>query len=285
MALNQYQFQFGSFLFGGAGSPYQIESVDGLESLPDIRAQDDTQGYNDGMFSGRDFYGGRTITMAVNTFAGGGNSAFQNFNLLQAALLPQQTGTTNMQFLLSVNDIQVQIGARVRARKTVVDPEYTFGYIKSVITFFCPDPRYYDATLSSGSFTVNSGALGRTYNRVYNLLYGGGSLVNTVTVTNNGWVNTYPVITITGPAVSPVIGNLTTGASLTVNVSLTNTDTLVIDLSQKLITLNGVSARNLLAGNSTWFGAAPGASTFFFTGSGLVPGTTAATITYRSAFV
>lgn len=285
MALNNYQFQFGSFLFGGAGSPYQIESIDGLEGLPDLRTQDDTQGYNDGMFSGRDFYAGRTITMAINTFAGGGNSAFVNFNLLQAALLPQAQGTTTLQFLLSNNDIPVQAGARVRARKTVVDPEYTFGYIKSVITFFCPDPRYYDATATTSNFVVNTGALGRTYNRLYNMTYGGGSLVNSVNVVNNGWVTTYPVITINGPVQSPVIGNLTTGQSITVNVTLTNTDILVIDLSQKLITLNGASARNLLAGNSQWFGAPPGTSNFYFTGTSLVPGTTAASITYRSAFV
>jgi hypothetical protein len=50
-----YQFSFNSQAFGGAGSPYQIQSVDGLESLPTIRNQDDNRGYNDGMFTGRDF--------------------------------------------------------------------------------------------------------------------------------------------------------------------------------------------------------------------------------------
>ena len=49
-SLNQYQFSFNGFSFGGAGSVYQIESVDGLEGLPGIRTQDDNRGYNDGMF-------------------------------------------------------------------------------------------------------------------------------------------------------------------------------------------------------------------------------------------
>jgi hypothetical protein len=32
-----YSFSFNGQVFGGAGSPYQIQSVDGLEALPDIR--------------------------------------------------------------------------------------------------------------------------------------------------------------------------------------------------------------------------------------------------------
>jgi len=35
MALTNYQFQFGSFVFG-AGTPYAILDIDGLESLPGL---------------------------------------------------------------------------------------------------------------------------------------------------------------------------------------------------------------------------------------------------------
>jgi hypothetical protein len=56
--IQQYSFSFNNQVFGGAGSPYQIQSVDGLEALPDIRSQDDNRGYADGMFSGRDFLSG-----------------------------------------------------------------------------------------------------------------------------------------------------------------------------------------------------------------------------------
>ena len=68
-SLNAYAFAWNGFAFGGAGSPYQITSADGIEGLPVIRNQDDTQGFNDGMFSGRDFLGGRTITLTVLTMS------------------------------------------------------------------------------------------------------------------------------------------------------------------------------------------------------------------------
>lgn len=283
MPLANYTFQFGSFTIG-AGTPFQVISVDGLESLPELRVQDDNRGYNDGMFTGRDFLSGRTLTFAINTFAGNSNNAQQNFQLLQNALIPQSSGTTTMQFLLSPSDSEVQIAARVRSRQTTLDPDYTYGYIRSVITMFCPDPRYYSNTATTGTMTVQP-ALGRTYNKIFNYTYGGGSVVNSLTVTNNGNWTTYPVITINGPITNPTVGNVTTGQYMTINGSYTNTDIIVIDLNQKLVTLNGTTARNLVAGNSQWFGAAPGVSNFYFTGLNTLAGTTSATVVYRSAYI
>ena len=52
-----YSLAFNGLVFG-AGTPYPVQSIDGLEGLPELRTQDDNQGYNDGMFSGRDFWPG-----------------------------------------------------------------------------------------------------------------------------------------------------------------------------------------------------------------------------------
>jgi len=89
-----YQFSFNSQAFGGQGSAFQILSVDGLEGLPVIRNQDDNRGYADGMFTGQDFLGARTISITMQVLASGATSAQTNFNTLQAALLPSVTGTT-----------------------------------------------------------------------------------------------------------------------------------------------------------------------------------------------
>jgi hypothetical protein len=284
MTLANYQFQFGSFVFGGGNSVYQIQSVDGLEDLPELRTQDDNRGYNDGMFSGRDFLSGRTITMDMLVLGGNGNNAQQNFDLLQNALIPQQNGTTSMLFKLATTDTEKLINCRVRGRKARIDPDYTYGYIKTQYTFFAPDPRYYDSTATTGTMVVQN-ALGRTYDRTYNLTYGGGSLINSLAVVNNGNTTTYPVITIVGPITNPTIGNLTTNQYITVNTTLINTDSLVIDLLNKTVTLNGVTARNLLAGNSVWFGAPPGTSNYYFSGTNTLLGTTSATVVYRSAYI
>jgi len=283
-SLNNYSFAFNGFVFGGGNSPYQITSVEGLEALPGIRNQDDNRGYFDGMFSGRDFLGGRTIVVNLQILAGNGSSAQTNFNFLQAALVPQQTGTTPLQFQLSSADNLQFVNARVRARVSAVDPNYTYGYILAQITFFCPDPNIYDNTVQTGVMAVTVPA-GRIYNRSYNLTYGGGSQTQLVNVTNQGWATTYPQITIQGPIINPIIGNLTTGQSLNFNYTMVTGDVFVIDLLNRTILLNGAPARNLLLGTSNWFAAPPGTSQYFFSGLGSIYGVTNATVQWNNAYI
>lgn len=280
----QYSFSFNNQTFGGAGSPYQILSVDGLEGLPGIRNQDDNRGYADGMFTGRDFLAGRTISIIFNTFGSGATSAQTNFNTIQSILLPQTSGTTPLYFKFpNISSSEQVINARVRALRTTVDPNYTYGFITSQVEFFCPNPCYYNSNIQTLTLTYTP-PNGRVYNRVYNLTYGGGSAILQGTVANNGWATTYPTITIVGPITNPQVSNLTTGNTLYMRGSYSSADTIVVDLYNKLITVNGNAARNILTGG-TWFGAQPGNNTFGFYGTGTLDNVTSATIIWQSAFI
>ena len=369
-SLNYYGFAWNGFAFGGANSPHQITSADGIEGLPVIRNQDDTQGFNDGMFSGRDFLSGRTITLTIltlsnnttatitaatagataityttsayhgfntgqtvtvtgilstgnptgtagagfnrnaqtltvlnntqftipvaitDTYTSGGSangtmSAQANYNLLKQNLLPTQgyttfSNTNPLQFQLSAASGLQFFNARVRDSKTVITPDFTYGYITSQWTFYCPDPRFYDNTQQSASL-IGTNYLGRLYNRIYPLTYGGGAAGTTIT--NTGWANTYPIITITGPITNAIVGNSTQGNYITIQGAYANTDTIIVDLGQRLVTLNGASARNLVAGGSNWFYAQPGANQFYLAGTGTLAGTTSATITWYNSYI
>ena len=278
-----YSFQFNDFVFG-ANTPYVITEVSGLEDLPTIRNQDDFKGYNDGMFTGRDFYGGRTLTFMLKIFAGNGNSAQQNLNLFQQALNPQQTGTSPLVFQLSPNDSNKVINARVRTRAVKIDPEYTYGYITAQITLFCPDPRYYDTNGIVVSLSPSGGSW-RTYNRTYDIVYGGGYQTGSATATNSGWSNADPIVTITGPAQNPVVGNRTTNQAITLNYTLSSSDVVVLDLNQKTVLLNGSNARNILANNSQWWTLEPGNQTVYFTATSWTNGVTTCTISFASSYV
>ena len=283
-SLNNYSFAFNGFVFGGGSSVYQVTNVEGLESLPGIRNQDDNRGYFDGMFSGRDFLGGRNIVVNLIILSGNGNSAQSNYNLFQAALQPQQSGTTILQFQMSPSDSLQFVNARVRGNNTSIDPNYTYGYITTQVTFFCPDPNYYDNTLQTATMTYST-PLGRTYNRVYPLTYGGGSLTQTANITNLGWATTYPTVTIYGPITNPTIGNLTTGQALNFNYTMGASDVFVIDLLNRTVLLNGTPARNLLLGTSQWFAAPSGVSQYYFTGTGTTYGVTNATVQWNNAYI
>ena len=279
-----YSFAFRNQVFGGAGSPYQILSVDGLESLPGIRNQDDNRGYHDGMFTGRDFLSGRTISIIFNTFGDSNGSAQTNYNTIQSILLPQTQGTTPLYFKFpNIPTSEQFVDARVRSLRTTVDPNYTYGYITSQVEFFCPDPNYYNSNLQTANMLI-SAALGRTYNREFNYTYGGGSSSVTTTISNIGWATTYPTITIQGPITNPIIGNTTSGNTLNFTGTYSALDVLEIDLYNQLITLNGNPARNLLI-SGTWFDVPPGNSNFFFTGSSTLAGTTQATVSWYSAYI
>jgi phage-related protein len=279
-----YSFSFNGYTFGGANSPHQIQNIIGLESLPGIRSQDDNRGYADGMFSGRDFYAGRTISIVFNTFESLGVSAQTNYNTIQSYLLPQQSGTTPLYFKFPNSPTSEQVVfARVRSMTTNIDPNYTYGYITSQVDFFCPDPNYYNNNLQTAVMAVLP-AVGRTYDRVYDLVYGGATGYITTTVNNIGWATTYPNISLVGPITNPLLGNLTTGEFIQITGSFNLLDTINIDLYNKLITLNGNPARNLFT-SGNWFSAQPGNNTFYFNGTFTVANQTKATVTWRSAYV
>ena len=282
-SLNPYSLAFNGFIFGGGNSPYQVLQIDGLEALPALRVQDSDRGYQDGMFSGRDFFSGRTITVTIQILSGNGLTAQANYNLLRAALQPQQTGTTPLQFQLSAGENLQFINARVRKAISTIDPDYTYGKIKAQFDFFCPDFRYYDNTTQTATMAVTQ-PLGRTYNRTYNLTFGGGSQTQTATVTNNGDTTTYPIITIYGPITNPVVGSTTSGQNLSFNYTMIQSDIISIDLQNKTVLLNGNPARNLLLGSSQWFAAPPGTNLYYFTGTGTTIGQTSATVQWNNAY-
>lgn len=288
MPLLDYQFSYNSFNFGN-GTPFQIADIDGLASQPDLRVQDAPRGYSDGYLTGRDFYNGRSMTFTFMVFAGNGNSAQQNWALFTAALKPvQQLTSANslLQFKLSPTDSAKRMNARVRTRKAKIDPNYTYGFITAQVEFFAPDYRYYDETLVTSATLVPQIANGRIYNRTYNLVYTqalSGNTAATASVNNSsGTAAVGPVITITGPVTYPQISNLTTGKFIQLASTFASSDTVVIDMTNNTVTLNGSNARNFVTGGSQFFTVPSGATeSLYFTASS---GTGNAVVTYRQAY-
>ena len=294
-SLVNYRFAFNDFEFGGGNSVYQIMTIDGLEDLPVIRNQDDNRGYQDGMWTGRDFLSGRMLTFTI-TVRGDTNFSMNYYlDLLQANLVPQQQGTGLLQFQLPNSDLQ-RIDARVRRRAIQINTEYSSGIATAIYEFFCPDPRYYDNELKTTDLTNSTAVAGRTYNRVYiapptnpanpeetGMSYGGGAGAPNL-ITNDGWTTTYPLITIQGPAINPKVTNVTAGAFLQIDATIGTNDQLVLNTDYRTVTLNGVNRRALLNNSSTWFAAPPGTSYYTFTATG-TDGNTACVVTWRNAYI
>lgn len=279
-----YQFAFNGWAFGGLGQGVQVLQVEGLEDMPDLRVQDDTRGFQDGMFTGRDFLSGRTITFTLQIMNDAANSMQTYLAELKANLVFQQQGTGTLQFQLPGRALQ-RVYGRVRKRHISIDPDYVYGRAIATVEFFCPDPRVYDdAQILIGLNPTSQ--VGRIYNRTYNLVYNtpSGTTSSFATATNAGNVTVFPTITLTGQMLNPIVVNSTTGQSLPLNISMSAADTIVIDPDLRGVTYNGLPARNLLSNTAQWFGFPPGNTTI-----GIVVPTAAATaqcqITYRNGYV
>lgn len=281
---SNYTMAFNGWLFGGIGQGVQILSVEGLESQPELRTQDDTRGYQDGQLTGRDFLNGRNLSFTLQAMNDANGTMHDYLEELKLNLAFQQQGTGVLQFLLPGRSLQ-QVEARVRRRHIKIDPEYTYGRSVIELEMFCPDPRIYDDALQSMFFTPQDG-FGRTYNRVYPLLYNNSTGVpgNSGTATNAGNYTTFPTFTITGPCTNPIILNQSTGAYLAFNKTLLGNDVLVVDPDLRIVTFNGAPARNLLLNGSNWFGIAPGSTTIGFVASVYSTGASMTT-TWRNAYI
>jgi hypothetical protein len=251
---SDWVFSFNGFLFGGPGQGVQILDITGLEDLPSLRVQDDNRGYADGMFTGRDFLNGRIISMTCSIMSDANASMQTYVQQMKAAFVSQSSGTSAFRFKLPTRNTQ-QVQARVRKRDITIDPNYVYGRAIAHIEFFCPDPRIYDDTASTGTLSPVT-SVGRTYLRTYPLTYNSSSgLTNSAPFINTGNYTTFPTYTISGVCSNPTIQNITTGQILSFNISLGAADTLVVNSDLRTVILNGnTNVRNTLVGGSTWFG-------------------------------
>ena len=266
MTVSAYQFAFNGLTFG-AGTPYIVENVDGLGGTSPLRIQDDNRGYIDGSYSGRDFYDGRTVTFDILITGDSTYNAQYYYKTMQAAFAVQPlgyyvdpTGGTPaasqlqlFQYQLTSDTGPKRMYGRARGITLSITPEFGFGYIMCRAEFFFPDPRYYDETATTGTGT-------------------------SITLSNTGWATSCPVITIASPSAN---GNITDGTTTMYFTSVTTSQTLTIDLLQRVIYTGSTPARNLLNANTTgWLSIAPNTSSVTWTstvGSMSVP--------YRNAYV
>ncbi|MYR36374.1 phage tail family protein [Streptomyces sp. SID4944] len=108
-----------------------------------------------------------------------------------------------------------------------------------VITFAAPTPYWAGGEVTHAWKTDPGG----DFFPFLPLVVGDSQVLGLVTVDNDGDDDAYPVWTITGPATSVTLTNVTTGQTLVLSHTITGTDTIVIDTRERRQTalLNGVT--------------------------------------------
>ncbi|MGY0067725.1 phage distal tail protein [Streptomyces sp. QTS137] len=153
--------QWGDLTFG-PGSPYTVTAVEGLDDLPDIRAEDMDRPGQHGDYTGPDYTGARVVQLKLGVRGETPDDLRALSLALRGATQPQRQPQP-LQFL----DQDTLVWAKVRKRSIPYDAEHLWRLGDAALEFYCADPYLYGLTEESAWTTAYSPSAGRTYPLVY----------------------------------------------------------------------------------------------------------------------
>lgn len=283
--MSDYQLTIGGLTLG-AGTDYELppKGIEGL-GLPEVRTSDTPRPQDHGLFWGTDYFGKLTLTFEVTILGDDAADAAALKDALAAVWQPPAPGLGTDAVAPLTLDLPGQVPRTLdgRPRRAAYDLEdLKSGVIIATLQYDATDPRLYAAETLLSTAAATAGG-GRTYNRVYPLVYAAGGTGGTLLVTNLGNIPSRPVLRVLGPSTTPRIENITAGRFLAANVAVAAGDYLEFDLDAHTVMLNGTASRygSLISGSS-WWELAPGDNSIKFTSADSV-GTLQ--LTYRSAWL
>ncbi len=283
MTLQKYQLQIGSLTMGPSTN-YIVHNVQGF-GVPNVRVGDTDRPLDHGLFYGRDFISGRTITIDLTVIGTSDSDAMNNLDALLAAWTPVSSDATTTKPLIvnlaGLADRQLN----GRPRRASADVSRMVGNrIPVSLEYVAADPRVYSNALKSATLVLAQSTTGRAYNRAYNYGYGAGSSASQL-LTNAGDFATRPVVTINGPVTNPFLENTTAGQTLFLSITLASGDVLVVDFDARTVILGGTASRySAVQSGSTFWELAPGSSSIRFGASVYDPAASAA-VQWRDAWL
>jgi hypothetical protein len=283
MALDDYTFKLndsGVVLNTDPSFPFvDIDKVVGLDSAPYRETIRDHEG-TDGGFIDAEFEKGREIFLEGTAYCTIGteetymDSIKQNFAPV----------TSPIPFYYKAPGVNERV-IFVKPRGVTYDWDQMrrLGMSRIQFKMYAEDPRIYNNNLISVVIPFGGSATtGISFNLGFNLNFGTAIPPFGTFIVNGGNRPTPAIMTIVGPAVNPRIINDTASKSLNFTITLGGADSLVIDLANRTVILNGsTNMRNALT-TSDWFMFTPG-STFIRYGGTSGSGSTL-TIAYRYAW-
>ena len=237
--------------FGGK-SKFQITPpLSGLTS-PDIRTGDGLYAGVDGGYVSSQLYGFRNIVISGFYI---GKTCQEADELRQQLMSELHIRYLYPIFITSFSGKHYFVEGYITDRRSdITNP--TSGEFQ--ITIHCPDPIIYDG---GDGIASDSAWFEQTFYKEqpggFNIEYqvpvqwvGGQMATN---IENLGTVAAYPIVTLSGKFTNPKITNLTTNEFIELERTTTVSDTIVIDMKERIITLNGVSIASSRTIDSSWW--------------------------------
>lgn len=269
--------------FAPGSGGYFLTDAQGIWGSPTTRQDTYTKARRHGIINRTKFYDARVIQLG-GVVAGITHADFAaKMDALMGALA---LGSTHTLYFTRTGaqpeqcTVEVSTEVVVKVSNPVLVQQWSCSLLAD-------DPRMYSQTLNSAQYdpTAAGATTGVAFPIVWPINWGG-SGINELTCGNGGQFPSPPVFTISGPAVNPIIDNDTTSNHIyTTNCSLAYLDTLVIDVGNRLVTLNGNNRPDLIDQSQTnWFDLIPGVNLIRMrAASGMVTGQTLLQAQWRNA--
>lgn len=258
-----------------------IQKVVGLDSAPYRETIRDHEG-TDGGFIDAEFEKGRDIILEGLVYCDPSNVE----SYMDTLKLNYAPVTTPVEFHFKGPGISERL-LYVKPRGVRYDIEQLrrIGITAAQFLLYAEDPRVYDATLTTVVISYGGDAgNGFAFSFGFNLDFGGGASPAGQFVTNSGNRPAPATLTIQGPVQNPLIANDTNGGliSFSNTLSLTGSDSVVIDLKNRTAIQNGSTNVRSKMVTANWFMLDVG-SNFIRYGGTSGTGSTL-TVAYRNAW-
>lgn len=260
-----------------------VHSIEGL-AYPNSRLSSYNRPGEFGSIVSNVLYSGRPITIIGSVY---GNTVIEyetRRQTLESALrIVRSANAVSLPSTLkftTMNDIALQADVFIKDFKMLAKDLHIADFF---LELYSPDYALFSQTLQSVSISRSTGG-GSVYPFIYPIIYGaqtGGEQ----TFVNSGNVESYPIIYLNGPLTNPVIQNVTLGRSISLNLVLSSTDQVVINMKERTIVKNeNESVIAYRTDDSRYWWLLPGNNVVrFFTGSSGDTGN--AQIQFRDAFL
>lgn len=268
-----WQIELAGLLMGD-DTPYVVAAFDPW-AAPTARVGEVNRAGADGVIAGVDLVGGRTVTVELLLASDDVADDLEAMRALTAAwamadadvpLVWRETGGAMY---------------RLEGRPRLADPRFSAG-LPVECRFLATDPTIYANTeQTSGAVGFPTGGAGVTPPLTPPVVFGSGGSSGTFTATNDGTALVGWRVEVAGTWVDPVVENVDTGDQLRLVGSVGSGQTLVIDSTERSITLDGSARPSWLRAASQWWTLPPGDTEVRLTGAS---GAGSATFTWRSGW-
>ena len=284
--MNDYELLANGLLIG-ADSPYQITSMDGLLTTPDLQRSDKAKLQRHGVFSSNRYYGKRTVTVTIQITETATISFDRAISDLKSALrFDQDEQAFSLQFPGVANGEPIRFNGTVDKVSLPQSRDFYYGIPEATIQIVCSDPRLYSDVLATDSLNLPIDTGGVTFAVEFNMEFSDlEASQSTIVLMNSGDFDAPVRFAVNGEISNPTIIHEESGRQLVLDgYSQTANDFLLINSADKSVLLNGTaSRRQLLTSESSFFDLQPGTNTIRFDGVG--DGTAILTASYRSAYI